>query len=101
MIGTGYDDIIDRLFRKRPPPRRCAAEAQPSRNRCCRYRVGTPEIKGTEAMEYVNLKGARVPALGLGTWQLSGAQCADIVRAGLALGYRHIDTAQAYNNEEE
>jgi 2,5-diketo-D-gluconate reductase B len=52
-------------------------------------------------MEYVNLKGARVPALGLGTWQLSGAQCADIVRAGLDLGYRHIDTAQAYNNEEE
>jgi 2,5-diketo-D-gluconate reductase B len=52
-------------------------------------------------MEYVNLKGARVPVLGLGTWQLSGAQCADIVRAGLDLGYRHIDTAQAYNNEEE
>jgi len=52
-------------------------------------------------MEYVNLKGARVPALGLGTWQFSGAQCADVVRAGLDLGYRHIDTAQAYNNEEE
>ena len=34
-------------------------------------------------------------------WQLSGAQCADVVRAGLDLGYRHIDTAQAYNNEEE
>jgi 2,5-diketo-D-gluconate reductase B len=52
-------------------------------------------------MEYVNLKGARVPALGLGTWQLSGAQCADVVRAGLDLGYRHVDTAQAYKNEEE
>ena len=52
-------------------------------------------------MDYVNLKGARVPALGLGTWQLSGAQCADVVRAGLDMGYRHIDTAQAYNNEEE
>jgi 2,5-diketo-D-gluconate reductase B len=36
-------------------------------------------------MEYVNLKGARVPALGLGTWQLAGAQCAGIVRAGLDL----------------
>jgi len=49
-------------------------------------------------MEYVNLKGARVPALGLGTWQLSDAQCADVVRTGLGLGYRHVDTAQAYNN---
>ena len=52
-------------------------------------------------MEYVNLKGARVPALGLGTWQLSGAQCAEVVRAGLAMGYRHVDTAQAYGNEEQ
>jgi 2,5-diketo-D-gluconate reductase B len=52
-------------------------------------------------MEYVNLKGARVPALGLGTWQLSDAQCADVVWTGLGLGYRHVDTSQAYNNEDE
>ena len=52
-------------------------------------------------MDYVTIKGARVPALGLGTWKLSGAHCADIVREGLAMGYRHVDTAQAYGNEEE
>ncbi|EWY36364.1 2,5-didehydrogluconate reductase [Skermanella stibiiresistens SB22] len=52
-------------------------------------------------MDYVNLKGVRVPALGLGTWQLSDAQCADVVRAGLAMGYRHVDTAQAYKNEDQ
>src|SRR5689334_1170700 len=58
------------------------------------------KIEGS-TMDYVNVKGVQVPALGLGTWQLSGAHCADIVRAGLDMGYRHIDTAQAYGNEEE
>ena len=35
-----------------------------------------------------------------GTWQLRGEQCAEIVAAALRLGYRHIDTAQGYDNEE-
>src|SRR5487761_1741369 len=52
-------------------------------------------------MEYVAAKGARLPALGLGTWALSGRTCHDAVRAGLAIGYRHIDTAQLYGNETE
>jgi 2,5-diketo-D-gluconate reductase B len=50
-------------------------------------------------MHHVTVKGARVPALGLGTWQLEGTTCNRIVRAALDLGYRHIDTAQAYHNE--
>ncbi|MCG1002307.1 MULTISPECIES: aldo/keto reductase [Halobacterium] len=42
-----------------------------------------------------------MPMLGLGTWQNDDAdQCADSVRAALEAGYRHIDTAQAYGNEE-
>ena len=45
--------------------------------------------------------GTRMPALGLGTWQLSGSVCARVVRSALDLGYRHIDTAQAYGNEAE
>ena len=42
-----------------------------------------------------------MPMLGLGTWQNDDAeQCAESVRNALEQGYRHIDTAQAYDNEE-
>ncbi|WP_368276167.1 aldo/keto reductase [Halorussus marinus] len=42
-----------------------------------------------------------MPRLGLGTWQnTEGDQCAESVRTALEAGYRHIDTAQAYDNEE-
>ena len=43
---------------------------------------------------------ARIPALGFGTFQLEQDVVADMVCAALAEGFRHIDTAQAYNNEE-
>lgn len=52
-------------------------------------------------MEYVSLRGSKVPALGLGTWLLEGDDCRDSVEAALELGYRHIDTAQMYGNEAE
>lgn len=42
-----------------------------------------------------------IPALGLGVWQVpNGPECVNAVRWALELGYRHIDTAQAYGNEE-
>jgi 2,5-diketo-D-gluconate reductase A len=45
--------------------------------------------------------GNQIPLLGLGVWQMSdGRECEDAVRWALELGYRHIDTAQAYGNEE-
>jgi diketogulonate reductase-like aldo/keto reductase len=45
--------------------------------------------------------GNTIPLLGLGVWQVpNGRVCVDAVRAALELGYRHIDTAQAYGNEE-
>jgi diketogulonate reductase-like aldo/keto reductase len=44
--------------------------------------------------------GATIPKLGLGTWQNTGRQCAETVETALELGYRHVDTAQAYGNEE-
>ena len=45
--------------------------------------------------------GAQLPLLGLGVWQVpKGRECVDAVRWALELGYRHIDTAQAYGNEE-
>jgi diketogulonate reductase-like aldo/keto reductase len=45
--------------------------------------------------------GSEIPLLGLGVWQVpNGRECVDAVRWALELGYRHIDTAQAYGNEE-
>lgn len=45
--------------------------------------------------------GNRIPLLGLGVWQVpDGPECVNAVRWALELGYRHIDTAQAYGNEE-
>jgi diketogulonate reductase-like aldo/keto reductase len=44
--------------------------------------------------------GNEIPLLGLGVWQVpDGRECEDAVRWALELGYRHIDTAQAYRNE--
>ena len=50
-------------------------------------------------MHSVDANGARIPALGLGTWTLRGEECARIVAEALALGYRHVDTAHIYRNE--
>lgn len=44
---------------------------------------------------------ANIPVLGLGTWQSKGQDCIDVVSKGLQMGYEHIDTAQAYDNEKE
>jgi diketogulonate reductase-like aldo/keto reductase len=40
------------------------------------------------------------PALGLGTWTLKGRECSELVEHALGLGYRHLDTAASYDNEE-
>jgi len=52
-------------------------------------------------VDVVEANGARIPALGLGTWELRGRMCARIVQQALRLGYRHIDTAEMYDNERE
>lgn len=46
-------------------------------------------------------KDMEVPILGLGTWQMEGEACKKAVESALELGYRHIDTAAIYGNEEE
>lgn len=48
---------------------------------------------------YTLLNGVTIPKLGLGTWFISDDVVADAVRAAFKIGYRHIDTAQAYENE--
>ena len=52
-------------------------------------------------MNYIELQGMRVPALGFGTWTVTGADCVAAVRRALEIGYRHIDTAVNYGNEAE
>jgi diketogulonate reductase-like aldo/keto reductase len=52
-------------------------------------------------MRFVEANGANIPAIGLGTWELRGRTCARIVEQAIRLGYRHIDTAQIYENERE
>lgn len=48
---------------------------------------------------YTLSNGVRIPKLGLGTWFIDDDKAADAVRAAVKIGYRNIDTAQAYGNE--
>ncbi len=52
-------------------------------------------------MSVVEAKGFRIPTVGLGTWALRGRDCARLVEQAIRIGYRHIDTAQMYDNEGE
>ena len=52
-------------------------------------------------MEMITSHGLRMPKLGLGTWRMKGDQCREAVERAFSLGYRHIDTAEMYDNEEE
>lgn len=51
-------------------------------------------------MKNISANGADIPAIGLGTWELRGEQCAQLVSAALQNGYTHVDTAQMYQNED-
>jgi len=52
-------------------------------------------------MLYVTSRSIEVPALGFGTYQLKDAIAREMVRAALDIGFRHIDTAQLYDNEKD
>ena len=49
----------------------------------------------------IEANGFAIPLVGLGTWMLRGRECARLVQQAIRLGYRHIDTAQMYDNERE
>jgi 2,5-diketo-D-gluconate reductase B len=51
-------------------------------------------------MEYLQTQGISLPRLGLGTFRMQGEACRTAVESALSLGYRHIDTAEMYGNEE-
>lgn len=53
-------------------------------------------------MKYVTLNsGVKIPYVGFGTWSLKGEKCYNAVKDALKVGYRLIDTASMYDNEEE
>lgn len=52
-------------------------------------------------MEHLEIQDLRVPRLGFGTWELTGPTAYESVSHALRVGYRHVDTAQMYGNEEE
>lgn len=51
-------------------------------------------------MPIIEANGMRMPRIGLGTWPMKGAACQAAVESALALGYRHLDTAEMYGNED-
>lgn len=51
-------------------------------------------------MDAIETQGLRMPKLGLGTFRLTGEDCARAVATALSIGYRHIDTAEMYKNED-
>jgi 2,5-diketo-D-gluconate reductase B len=51
-------------------------------------------------MNMITAHGMTMPKLGLGTWRLKGEECTTAVLGALDRGYRHIDTAQMYGNED-
>jgi 2,5-diketo-D-gluconate reductase B len=51
-------------------------------------------------MPILDANGMRMPRIGLGTWPMKGAECQAAVESAIALGYRHVDTAEMYGNED-
>ena len=53
------------------------------------------------SLRALEIQGTTVPKLGFGTWEILGSDCEEAVTDALEIGYRHVDTAQAYDNEAE
>ena len=58
-------------------------------------------MSANESTPVIETQGARIPLLGLGTWELRGRVCTRVIEQALRLGYRHLDTAEIYENERE
>lgn len=52
-------------------------------------------------MKTIQIQNIQIPTLGFGTWKLYGDECVSATELALDVGYRHIDTAQIYENEAE
>ena len=98
--------IFAAVARPRNPPD--AARADPGWQRArqagiLRLPPATPfqPVQGDCRCNVVEAHGARIPQIGLGTMTLKGDICVQAVKTALQLGYRHIDTAAFYGNEDE
>lgn len=63
---------------------------------------GVTSYSGTDAATAtLNVGGAQIPVLGFGTYGMSGPQLQKVLVAALQRGFRHVDTAQMYQNEAD
>lgn len=53
-----------------------------------------------EVIDTINTQNVSIPRLGFGTFRMPGGGCQPVVESALALGYRHLDTAAMYENED-
>src|SRR6201993_2051057 len=69
----------------------------------CTIGAGCPALPSCVSgatMDHLQTQGISLPRLGLGTYRMQGDTCRQAVESALSLGYRHIDTAEMYGNEE-
>jgi diketogulonate reductase-like aldo/keto reductase len=64
-------------------------------------RLSLEKMRKDQPLQVVSAFGANIPVLGFGTWNLSGADCSRSVADAIKIGYRHIDTAAGYRNEDK
>src|SRR3954451_17769473 len=85
-----------------PPLGPIPSDGRPPRARVAPFAAGQGRGMTQTAVPTAQLPGGgSMPLLGFGTWQITGPQAYDAVRTALDVGYRHIDTATVYRNEEE
>src|SRR4051812_48441746 len=63
-------------------------------------RCGAIRIFKGNFMDHLQTQGISLPRLGLGTFRMQGDACRAAVESALKLGYRHIDSAEMYGNED-
>jgi 2,5-diketo-D-gluconate reductase B len=64
--------------------------------------IGGAELEGADVTSAtLSVGGANIPVLGFGTYGMSGAKLQNVLVAALSQGFRHIDTAQMYQNESD
>jgi len=86
------------------PARQAAALTVTGIPGCCAgnldaWRLALTRTSG-DVMDTLTTQGLTVPKLGLGTFRMQGDECRAAVASALTLGYRHIDTAEMYGNED-
>src|ERR1700747_1326726 len=79
-----------------------AAAARPAcASSTATFKACPGESKQTEElMDTIITRGVGIPRLGFGTFRMPGGGCQPVVESALALGYRHLDTAAIYENED-